>query len=338
MEDLSDGSVSPDADILAVVAPHRLAAQSLFAIDQFLMRGGTVVIATSPYTVELSDGELSLQDWDSGLQAWLEHFGIAIEESLVLDQQHAMFPAPVVRRAGEYKFRDVQMIDYPYFVDLRTEGLARNHPITASLPQLTMAWASPVAVDRREGLQLTTLITSSPRSWLSDSMNITPGTDQGPDAELHADASYSPHKLGVMLQGRFNSYFNDLPHFADANSATSALLQRSPESARLVLFSSNDFIDDQMLNAQVMASGTQYLGPVELLLNTLDWSLEDDELLQVRSRAHFNRTLPPMERRGQATIEYLNYAVATLWLFLLYLIHRLRGILRKRRYTNRLGL
>jgi ABC-2 type transport system permease protein len=87
-----------------------------------------------------------------------------------------------------------------------------------------------------------------------------------------------------------------------------------------------------------MANGTQYLGPVELLLNTLDWALQDDELLKIRSRAHYNRTLPPMERQGQAIIEYFNYGFALLWLGLLAAIHWLRKRLRRRRYAAGLQL
>jgi len=338
LENLGDGSVSADADILAVIAPHRLEQQAVFAIDQFLMRGGTVIIASSPYTAELSEGELRLQDWDSGLRPWLAHHGLALGDTLVLDQQSAMFPAPVTRESGGYQFRDIQMLDYPYFIDLRAGGLADDHPITANLPQLTMAWASPVEVARKDGLQITRLLVSSANSWLSSSADITPGADRDDDPD------YLPHTLGVMLQGRFQSYFRDKPNPMEtptgdqhneemAPAATSSLLQRSPESARIILFSSNDFMDDQILNAQVMASGTQYLGPIELLLNTLDWALQDEELLQVRSRGHFNRTLPPMDRRAQAIIEYLDYGLALAWLGLLALIHWLRGILRRRRYA-----
>jgi ABC-2 type transport system permease protein len=360
MEDLADGSVAPDADILAVVAPHRLDERSVFAIDQFLMRGGTVIVASSPYSTELSDGQLRLQDWDSGLQAWLGHHGLAVGEALVMDQQSSAFPAPAIRRSGEYEFRDVQMLDYPYFVDLRADGLAGGHAITGNLPQLTMAWASPISVRRQGGLQLTTLLHSSPNSWLSTSMDIMPGAGlqesigaptEGPSAAepgLRAsvrEEQYKPHKLGVLLQGRFNSYFSEAPRPAGddsgrmlADAGGTAMLAHSPESARLVLYSSNDFMDDQVLSAQVMASGTQYLGPVELMLNTLDWALQDDELLEIRSRAHFNRTLPPMERQGQAIIEYLDYALAVLWLGLLALIHWLRKRLRRRRYARELQL
>lgn len=86
------------------------------------------------------------------------------------------------------------------------------------------------------------------------------------------------------------------------------------------------------------ATGTQYLGPVELFMNTLDWALQDDQLLQIRSSAHFNRTLPPMERRAQAYIEYFNYGLAILWLGLLALLHWILKILRRRRYSKRLSL
>ncbi len=340
-EDLADGSVTADADILAVIAPHRLGPRSVFAIDQFLMRGGTVIIVTSPYTTELADGELRLQDWDSGLVEWLAFHGIALGESLVLDKQSSAFPAPIIRESGGYTFRDVKILDYPYFIDLRSAGLAHEHPITGSLPQLTMAWASPIAVQPQPGRRITTLLTSSAQSWLSASMDIMPTTA---GEEPSGADQYGPRKLGVMLQGRFDSFFSERPHpggdesRANTSSGAAGLLQHSPESARIILYSSNDFADDQILNAQVMASGTQYLGPVELLLNTLDWALQDDELLKIRSRAHYNRTLPAMERQGQAIIEYLNYGFALLWLGLLALVHWLRKGLRRRRYAARLQL
>ncbi|MDB4542618.1 Gldg family protein [bacterium] len=359
LEDLSDGGVSPEADILAVVAPQQLDEKSVFAIDQFLMRGGSVILATSPFTAEISGGQLRLQDWDSGLQQWLAHHGIEIADTLVLDKQHATFPAPIMRQAGGYEFQDFQMIDYPYFIDLRPPGLEREHPITANLPQLTMAWASPVTVARDENRRVTSLLTSSAESWQSASMDIMPSVDASglsnfrmpqPDANgAGASAPAGTADLGFVVEGRFDSWFTNREHplqsaggdgdNRDYNGpAITSLLQRSPESARIVLYASNDFMDDQILNGEVAATGTQYLGPLELFMNTLDWALQDDQLLQIRSRAHFNRTLPPMERQAQTIIEYLNYGLALLWLALLAIAHWIRKILRRRRYARVLAL
>ena len=359
LEDLSDGNVSPEADILAVVAPHRLDENSIFAIDQFLMRGGTVILATSPFTVEISDGRMQLQDWNSGLQRWLTHHGLAVGNSLVLDKQNATVPAPVTRQSGDYEFRDVQMVDYPYFIDLRPPGLRQDHPVTRNLPQITMAWASPITVNTDSSRRVSVLLKTSPRSWLSDNTNITPnlnadGTSQfQPPARdgtlVSPRALVAPRDLGVLVQGRFNSYFADQSS-ADINEAqepathrpgspgVTSTLNHSPQSARIILFSSNDFMDDQILKSETVATGTQYLGPLELFMNTLDWALQDDQLLEIRSRAHFNRTLPPMERKAQLLIEYFNYGLSLLWLLLLALASWLHSRLRRRRFARELSL
>jgi len=345
-EQLADGSVDPQADILAVVAPQQLDARALYAIDQFLMRGGTVIIASSPYTTELSGGELRLQPWPSGLQDWLAHHGLHVGDSLVMDRKNSQFPAPVIRKVGDQEFRDVQLVDYPYFIDLRPPQLNPDHPITASLPQVTMAWASPVSVQVAERQQQTTLLRSSSEAWLSSSGDITPRLDDQGKATFYGQGSLQSRPLAVMLQGRFDSWFTDHPLPTGRTRDTGGLalpelqtlVEHSPMSARIILFASNDFLDDQMLNANTAASGTAYQGALELFMNSIDWSLQDNSLLQVRSRGHFNRSLPPMEDRAQALIEYFNYGLAIAWLVLMALLHWLLKRWRMRRYRRLLAL
>jgi len=353
LEDLSDGTVAPQADLLAVVAPHQLGDAEVFAIDQFLMRGGTVILATSPYTTELSGGRLQLQDWPSGLESWLAHMGMSIGDSLVLDAQNAPFPAPVLRQSGGYEFRDVKMIDYPFFLDVRPPGLSASHPITANLPQVTMAWPSPIVVAANQGRTVEPLLRSSRRAWESDDTDIMPTLGTG-SATSYAPPAGEIKKanrflLGLSMDGRFDSYFahGEIPPAVrdqlgrargKPQASVQQVLPRSPESSRIVLYSSNDFMDDQVLTSSVTASGTQYLGPLELFMNSLDFALQDDQLLSIRNRAHFNRTLPPMERQGQQMIEYLNYGLSLLWLGLLALLSWLLRVLRRRRLARELGL
>jgi len=47
-EDLSDGQVNPSADILILAAPKLNDDKARFALDQFVMRGGTVLLASAP--------------------------------------------------------------------------------------------------------------------------------------------------------------------------------------------------------------------------------------------------------------------------------------------------
>jgi ABC-2 type transport system permease protein len=349
LENLRDGSVTPEADVLVVAGPHALNEREVYAIDQYLMRGGTLILATSPYSAELSGGQIHMQEWSSGLEEWLAFQGINIGKSLVLDEQNATFPAPVKRQAGGYDFQDVRMVDYPFFIDLRAGGLSDQHPITSNLPQLTMAWASPVSIEQNGARRAITLLRSSPASWLSKDLDVMPSIGPGGMSTFSSGGTTGPRDLGVALSGRFDSWFAGKPNplrdpDSDRPPDRSSLLginntiERSPESARIVVFASNDFLDDQILAAVVAASGTQYLGPLELLVNTLDWSLQNDKLLRIRSRGHFNRTLPPMQGDGQAILEYANYAMAILLLGLIATVHWLQIRNRRRFYASRLSL
>ncbi|MEE4277185.1 MAG: Gldg family protein, partial [Halieaceae bacterium] len=346
MEDLGDGSVDASADLLVVVAPENLGDAERFAIDQYLMRGGTVILATSPWSINTQGASLSLRSVNSGLGAWLEHHGISVGDTVVLDERNAAFPVPVVRRLAGYEFRDMQFVDYPYLLDVRDDGLNREHPITSGLPQLTIGWASPIDVEPVEGRRLTTLLASSDAAWRSADTNVMPSTDASgvswapPTAEEREAAT-----VGVLVEGIFESYFDEVPELETAAGAptgedepleapSSALTGKSPASARLLLVSSNDFASDQVLSGVIAAAGTQYLGPLEFLLNAVDWALEDSSLTSIRSRAHFNRTLPPLPRETQASIEYGNYALALFILIGLYLGWRVLRVRREARLAE----
>ena len=361
MEDLTDGSVTAEADILVVAAPENLDDTQLFAIDQFLMRGGTVVLITSPYISQFAGGSLAMMNRVSGVGDWLAHHGVTIEEALVMDPQNSAFPIPVTREVGGFRFQEVRMVDYPFFADVRPPGLNPDHPVTGGIPQLTLAWASPINIDGEANAarEITRLISSSEASWTSDSMDVLPRvTDEGVSAWTTAEET-APQLLGAVLSGRFDSYFAGRPSplmpeeaQAEPEAATEepgdaaaepeeltvgSVIERSPESARLVLYASNDFLTDQILGTMSSMTGAQYLGPLELVANTLDWALEDGGLLGIRSHAHFNRSLPPMEKDQQLFWEYMNYALALFALVLIGLWQYRRRLSRQQHYLESIG-
>ncbi len=334
-EDISDGTVTGAADILVLAAPRELDELGLFAVDQFLMQGGTVLVASSPFSASLAGGRLSLSRQDSGLSDWLAHHGFRIGEELVLDSQNAAFPIPVTRNIGGFQLQEMRMLDYPYFVDVRAPGLNQDSMITSELPQATMTWASPIEVDSpaQGDRKLTRLLQSSPDAWVSPSTDIMPSMDANGLSPFTPAASRGAYLLGVVSEGRFNSYFagQDSPILnstgqpgvsadepgAEAEEITpeeqiSGVIERSPESSRLILFSSNNFLEDQILQFAAAANQGEYLNTLQMMTNAVEWSLEDAGLLSIRSRSHFNRTLPPLEHNSQLFWEYLNYALAIL--------------------------
>ncbi len=359
-EDLASGRVAGDADILLLVSPQDLDQKQLFAVDQFLMQGGTVIVATSPYSASLSRTRMSLQEHNSGLQEWLTHHGIEIDKKLVVDAQNAAFPVPVTRNVGGFSLQELRMLDYPYFVDVRGDGLSEDSVITADIPQMTLTWASPIRVDAEKNAvrTLTELVHSSPASWLSTSTDIMPKMSDGAVSPYRPQGEQGRQLLGVISAGRFDSFFAGKPspllqqpdadaaaeeaaaeegEEEDATFEMSGVIAKSSEAARIIVFSSNDFLRDQVVGMLGSALGSQYLNTLQLAANTIDWSLEDAGLLSIRSRGHFNRTLPPMERDSQAFWEYLNYFLAALAIVIVAVVQGLRRRIRRREYQQLLA-
>lgn len=358
--DLTDGVVPSAASVLMLLEPQGLSEKQLFAVDQFLMRGGTVVLVSSPFSVQASQRALSAVPRSSGLENWLAHYGVDISQQLVLDPQNAAFPVPVTRQAGGFTFQEMQLLDYPYFIDLRDDGLNQDNAITADLPQLTLPWASPVKVDseKNSDRQVTTLLQSSAASWLSSEANVMPRLAAAGQPAFSPGDENAAHDLAVLLEGRFTSYFagQDSPLLAvepesqaaaDPAAASgvppepqlpteviSSVIDRSAESARLFVFGSNALVADQTLRMIGAAEGAAYSNTVQLMANVVDWSLEERSLLSIRSRGHFNRTLPPMEATAQARLEYLNYAAIVFGVLAIWLFRRFQSGRSKRKYAQ----
>ena len=352
--DLLSGDVEAAADVLMVVDPSGLDDKAVFAIDQYLMRGGTVVIASGAYRTVMSPQALTATPSFSGLDDWLAHHGVTIDPSLVMDPKNATFPVPVTREAGGFTFRDIQMVAYPYFVDVRGDSLNQDVAFTAAVPQVTMAWSSPIEVDEDLNAErtVTTLMTSSAASWRSTSTDITPSLDLSRQVVYTPEDEQKADTLAVMVEGRFESFFDESP-LAEEESEPSAdeedvaegedeeeedvdtlgtvttVIDKSPESARLVVIGSASFVADQTVRMIGSADGMIYGNSNQLMANLVDWAVEDRSLLGIRARGHFNRTLEPMETDQQRVWEYVNYALALAGLALVF------GLSRQRRLTRR---
>ena len=94
--DLKSGQVPAEADLLLVVDPKGFDEKQRFAVDQFLMRGGSVIVAASPFEVALS-GQLGATPRTTGLEDWLKGLGVELKPQLVMDPVNTPFPVPVPR-------------------------------------------------------------------------------------------------------------------------------------------------------------------------------------------------------------------------------------------------
>jgi len=316
--DLRSGRVPGDVDVLVVIAPQGLGDAERFAIDQYLMRGGAVVVAAGNYILSPQQfgGGLMIEAVQGGLKEMLAHYGVEVGNSLVMDPQNEPFPVPIQRTVAGMTVIEYQQLPFPFFVDVRRDGMAAESPIVANLPAVTLNWVSPVEVDdaKNQEREAVTLLQSTAGSWLRTSIDISPDLGAYPKFGFPVEGEQKARPLAVSIRGSFESYFKDKPSPLEGEAEAAALgtIEVSPESSRLVVLGSAEFVDDVVMEISRSFSQDRYLLNLQLLQNIVDWAVEDEDLLSIRSRGTYARLLRPLEKDEQSFWEGLNYALVLL--------------------------
>jgi len=347
--DLTSGRVPGDVDVLVLIAPQGMSDKERFAVDQHLMRGGAVVVAAGNYVLapQQVPGGLIMQPVQDGLKEMLASYGVEVQEAMVMDPRNEPFPIQVQRQVGGAQVLEIQELNYPFFLDVRPDSMDKGSPIVSNLPAVTLQWASPLEVDeeRNAGREVATLLQSTKKSWLRTSPDVMPDTERYPQYGFPVEGEQEARPLAVAIRGSFESFFQDRasPFQEEAAGTTGPLtatvesplpdpgpsgqrgtIEASPESSRLVVIGSAEFIDDAVLQISSRLSADRYLNNLQFVQNAVDWSVEDEELLSIRSRGTYARLLKPLDKKDQSLWEGLNYAVALLALVVIGGVWNLR--------------
>jgi len=334
--DLSRGQIPSDVDVMVLIGPQGMTDKERFAIDQYLMRGGAVIVGSGNYGIQVDpmQGGLGLQPLEGTLREMLDHYGITVDQSLVMDPQNEPFPVQTTRNVGGAQVREIQAIDYPFFVDVRQDGMASDSPIVSNLPAVTLNWASPVIVDEEQNVdrEVMELLQSSPESWTRTETTIQPDFEAHPQLGFPVSGERERHTLAVSVQGSFESFFKDKPSPFEEETAeeeaepaeqpgtptpeppASSLgtIETSPNTSRLVVIGSVEFVDDIVFDLSSSLTQDRYLNSLQFLQNCVAWSTEDLELLNIRARGTQTRVLAPLSEGEQSFWEGANYVAALL--------------------------
>jgi len=339
--DLSSGLPPEGIDALLVIMPENMSDLERYAIDQYLMRGGSLIVAAGNYKANYDQFTgLSVAPLEGGIREMLAHYGVDVQEGMVMDNQNIPFPLPVEREIAGTIVQDYQAIPFPWFVDVRQDGMETESGLMTGLASATMAWSSPVtrntdtSADANTERTTSVLMHSSAESWISSETNLNPDFTAWPGTGYPPGTEMAAQPLAIATSGVFTSYFADKedPLTASATStknideenvdavtvdaATSALAviptirTKSPGDARLVVFGSSEFADDFVIQILGQMVGDQALNNLQLLQNAVDWAVEDADLLTLRGRGAAVRLLDPIPESEESVWEIGNYIVA----------------------------
>ena len=177
---------------LVVIHPKNIGEQAQFALDQFVLRGGKLVVFLDPYAYfDQQPGPMAaLGPSSSNLDRLLKGWGLQFTaDRVVLDMKYMAGAGP---RA------------VPTVIQLDADALNRDDVTTSSLGTVVMAFAGVYTGTPVEGLQQTMLMRTSPL------VNLVPNADAMKRGE-EAVRSFKPDgkelALALRLSGKFKTAF-----------------------------------------------------------------------------------------------------------------------------------
>ncbi|HEY4176267.1 MAG TPA: Gldg family protein [Kofleriaceae bacterium] len=296
--------VPDDIDTLVLAGPADLDAGSAQNVDQFVMRGGALVVLAGRYRLAPGAG-LSVEKVTTGLEAMFAKWGITVGDEMIGDDKNESFPVPVVH--GDV--RELQQTPYPYFVKFDGTQLG-DSLVTNGLSGSVMHWSSPVKAEEKAGddtHDVKVLLRTTGNAWLSTSTKIEPDLERYPATgfpKVEDAQRKGAQVVAVTVTGGFTSaYAKPLPkdNKPDPTQKDSGhLLEHSPPDARVVVFGSSAFASDDLMNLAQQLDSELALSNIELVHNAVDWSLADTDLMAIRARNSAAHAITmPVDERGK---------------------------------------
>jgi ABC-2 type transport system permease protein len=296
----ADASEVPSTvDVVVVGKPGTLSDHALFALDQYLMRGGKVIALASSHRIEVDREGISAVPQDARFLKLLEAWGVKVDGGFALDARNATFPRPV-RRPG-IPVPMIEMTPYPFFPDIRQDAMLRGEPAVAGLVNVTLPWGSALDVVAREGVTTKEILKTSANGWRYAGTDLSP---TGPQGTQKADV------VGVVATGTFPSFYAVNSESPPSDLGDVRPVTASIPDAQLAVLGSGEMVGDLVLQLAQQPGGEVHRGNLQLLQNLIDASAEDTDLLTIRSAGGFARTLDPTSEEERTTLTWFQIGLA----------------------------
>lgn len=282
--------ISKDIDVLMLVNPKRFPEETFYAIDQFVMRGGRLLILIDP----MSETEVAMGDAPYSvtpdLSTLFERWGIAFEGNRFVGD--AMLARPVSQNKDGQNLQ----IPFPAWIGITKNYLNPEDPVTGSLSSVNLAYAGDFTLAKKiPDIEVTPLIRTSPESALFPSeMGLEPDP-AGMYRSFKSDGK--ARTVAVRVRGKPVSAFKETPK--------SYFLKRDPHIAKavkttnIILIGDADFLSDKYWTTKDKVLDEVRLHPfagnADLVINALDNLSDSASLITLRSKAEWQRPLTVIE-------------------------------------------
>jgi ABC-type uncharacterized transport system involved in gliding motility auxiliary subunit len=267
-------AIDPDIKVLLVAQAQHLSDATQYAIDQFVMRGGALMVMVDPY----SEAEAATPgptgdpptDTASDLKRLFDAWGIGFDPAEVVGDPDGAWR--VRANPGDR----VQAVDYLAWFNIH-DGISHNDPATADLQQVTVAASGFLTKKPGASIDFTPLLSSSDQSGL---IPVDQVRNPDPAAILAAFRPQGgPRVIAARVHGMLKSAFPGLHPDTLAETKT---------PANIVVVADSDILADRFWVRQGDFFGQQELTPFSdngaFVANLIGTLAGGDALIGVRAR------------------------------------------------------
>jgi len=296
-------AIPKNVDVLMLVHPQHLSDATLFAIDQFVLKGGKLLVFVDPYSEMQAalppahGGDAAATDPPaSNLDPLFKAWGVRMLPGVVAgDRQDARNVAVPVQG------KPPQTLDYVAWLDLPKANLSRDDPITADLTQITMATAGILEPINGAKTHFEPLIVTS-----TDAEKIPVDQVKGLPDVAALLAHFRPEQrvfvLAAHITGDVATAFPDGKPGGDGKPGADAqpVLKQSAQPANIVVVADTDMLDDRFWSQNQDFYGRRVVEPIannsDFLDNAVGVLAGGDDLVGLRSRGTVARPFEVVEQ------------------------------------------
>ncbi|MGB1099668.1 MAG: gliding motility-associated ABC transporter substrate-binding protein GldG, partial [Flavobacteriales bacterium] len=293
-------------DLLIVAKPDSMFPEKdKVILDQFLMNGGRILWMVDPVLTDLDSLRQTKETFgvenQIGLYDQLFDYGVRLNRNLIIDPQCA----PILLDAGPMgNQRNMQLFNW-YFAPL-SMPLGTGHPITNNLDPIHFDFVSSLdLVNTQEEVTSTMLLTSSERAkTYRVPVRISSGIVDL-DPAYFAEGNTPNAGFAALLEGTFRSHYAQTLPSALRDDADFAFRPSSAPTAMVVVSDGDVARNRFRSDGRVLPLGyDRYARRVvydnkEFLLNAINYLLQEDALISVRSRSIQLRSLDDARIRAE---------------------------------------
>ena len=337
-----------EVDALIVASPTTpFAEKDKFIIDQFIMHGGKVLWFVDPIFVNRDSLYRTGETYGVSSNLNIEKdmiykYGVRLNTDLIIDKDCAPLHVPG---------HPLGTVDWYFYPTLQRE----SHPITKNLNPIKSEYVSSVEIVNETDKDVTkkVLLRSSYNSRIFKArarvnysiINVTPNWNEESQGEF---------PVAVLLEGRFSSPFEN--RISDAFLSSPDFKSKfKSDSTKMLVVSDGDILRNEIdsalnkqgimqtypvapLNVDIFGvqnpNGTPKFsyGNLEFVLNAVDYMLDDNSLLDVRTKTITLRMLDTDKINAEK--EFWRFVNIVVPLILIFILGFAQFVIRKRRFAR----